>query len=763
MTGYIDTGISDYHRLVYTVLKSTFLKLPPKEVVYRCYKNFSESNFLAELSRCLNSYPREMVNYDIFESSFLTVLDMHAPWKTKIIRGNEKPHMNKTLKKAIMKRSKLWNAYYNSKSLSNLLAYREQRNLVTKLNKRIKKLYFQTTIQHSKGRPKDFWNLCKPFMSNKGFSDTRIVLSGPEDSIIQDECEISKVLNNYFNNITKPLNLFEWNCGYPTFDSNQVMSVAKCILKYENHPSILKIRSNHSGTVGFTFKNVTSSEVYKMILKLDCSKKTSGSISNKILISSANVICPFITNIINSSIVDCVFPDKLKLAEITPVPKVEDSKKVGDSRPISILPAIPKLFEKVLANQLSSYFDTIFCNLLCGFRKRHSTQHALIQLLSSWQRSLDKGEIVGTILMDLSKAFDCLPHDLIIAKCAAYGVDLKSLCLLKDYLSNRYHRVKIGNVFSDWLLLVTGVPQGSILGPLLFNIFINDSFQFVKEASVCNFADDDTLYAHAKTLLQVLHTLELETVNLLEWFKINSIAANPENFQLMLLGNIGKIDNIKIKVNDKILEPKSCVKLLGMNIDCKLNFAEHVKTLCKSASNKVKALFRMRPYLDINSAKKLSETFILSTFNYCPLIWMYGCKTNNAQINKVHTKALRAVYFDFSSTFDALLEKDASVSIHVKNLRFLLIEIYKILNRESPSFLWDIFETKPSAYALRSGDGLVLPSSRTQTYGVNSLAFRGSLLWNSLTPTLKNIESSKLFKTKIKSWSGGNCTCKICS
>ena len=221
-------------------------------------------------------------------------------------------------------------------------------------------------------------------------------------------------------------------------------------------------------------------------------------------------------------------PDKLKLTEITPIPKVEGSKKVGDFRPISILPAISKLFEKVLANQLNSYFDTIFCNLLCGFRKRHSTQHALIQLLRSWQRSLDKGEIVGTILMDLSKAFDCLPHDLIIAKCAAYGVYLKSLCLLKNYLSNRYHRVKVGNVFSDWLLLVTGVPQGSILGPLLFNIFINDSFQFVKEASVCNFADDNSLYAHAKTVIQVIRTLELDTVNLLDWFKINSIAANPE-------------------------------------------------------------------------------------------------------------------------------------------------------------------------------------------------------------------------------------------
>ena len=132
----------------------------------------------------------------------------------------------------------------------------------------------------------------------------------------------------------------------------------------------------------------------------------------------------------------------------------------------------------------------------------------------------------------------------------------------------------------------------------------------------------------------------------------------------MLLENTGKIDHIKIIVNDK--KPKSCVKLLGMNIDSNLNCSAHVKTLCKSASSKVKALFRIRPYLDVKSAQKLSQTFILSTFNYCPLIWMYGCKSNNVQINRVHTRALRAVHFDFSSTFDALLEKDVSVSIHVK-------------------------------------------------------------------------------------------------
>ena len=120
---------------------------------------------------------------------------------------------------------------------------------------------------------------------------------------------------------------------------------------------------------------------------------------------------------------------------------------MGDYRPISILPTVSKLFEKSMVNQLSEFFDRKFSNLLCGFRKKHSTQHALVNLVKSWQKSLDEGKVVGTVLMDLSKAYDCLPHDLLIAKVAAYGVDLSSLILLYNYLSDRSQRVKVGSCF----------------------------------------------------------------------------------------------------------------------------------------------------------------------------------------------------------------------------------------------------------------------------------------------------------------------------
>ena len=257
----------------------------------------------------------------------------------------------------------------------------------------------------------------------------------------------------------------------PKFEPSHRHPVLNAIEKFKDHPSILKIKSTWEGGSTFKFKEVSEKEIYDMVMQLDSSKKTSGSISNKILKLSVCIICPIITKLVNSCFKSGKFPDKLKLAEITPVPKNGDSQSACDYRPISILPAMSKLFEKVIAIQLHSYFETFFSKFLCGFRKRHSTQHALMQLLRSWQQSLDNSDIVGTILMDLSKAYDCLPHDLLIAKLAAYGVDFSSLCLINNYLTNRFHRVKIGTTFSKWLSLLIGVPQGSVLGPLFLTSF----------------------------------------------------------------------------------------------------------------------------------------------------------------------------------------------------------------------------------------------------------------------------------------------------
>ena len=146
-------------------------------------------------------------------------------------------------------------------------------------------------------------------------------------------------------------------------------------------------------------------------------------------------------------------------------------------------------------DQLYEYIEHFLNQLLCRFRKAHSTQHVLFRLLQKWQKERDSGQFIGTILMDFSKAYDCcLPHDLLIAKLEAYGLDNDSLNLLLDYLSFRKQKTKVGSAYSNWSKIRCGIPQGSILGPLLFNVFINDIFMIIEQSDICNFADDNTLY-----------------------------------------------------------------------------------------------------------------------------------------------------------------------------------------------------------------------------------------------------------------------------
>ena len=228
------------------------------------------------------------------------------------------------------------------------------------------------------------------------------------------------------------------------------------------------------------------------------------------------------------------FADFFKSADISAEFKQDSRNKKENYRPISILPIILKIFEKNICRHLSNHFDSILSKFQCSFRKGYSPQHCLLLMIDNWKKALDNHKVFGAVLTDLSKAFDCICHDLLIAKLNAYGLSLPALKLITDYLQNRKQRTKIGSIYSDWEDIISGVPQGSILGPLLFNIFLCDLFLEDENNHFANYIDDTTPYSVGSAPTEVLENLSGITKKLFTWFANNQMKANDDKCHLLL-------------------------------------------------------------------------------------------------------------------------------------------------------------------------------------------------------------------------------------
>ena len=221
-----------------------------------------------------------------------------------------------------------------------------------------------------------------------------------------------------------------------------------------------------------------------------------------------------------------------------------------------------------------------------------------------------------------------MPHGLLLAKLNAYGMSLNACEMLKSYLVSRQQRVRIGNNFSEWTTSKKGVPQGSILGPLLFNIFINDFLFSKMNSKVYNYADDNTLSYTSSDVQDIMTHLKLDCLQAVEWFNLNNMKANPDKFQLMFLNEEENPENLVLNINNNIVKATTSINILGLDVDNRLNFNCCIDNTCNQTSKQINALKRIKHYMDRKCKTMLYNSYVSSNFNYCPLVWMFSGKTN---------------------------------------------------------------------------------------------------------------------------------------
>ena len=329
--------------------------------------------------------------------------------------------------------------------------------------------------------------------------------------------------------------------------------------------------------------------------------------------------------------------------------------------------------------------------------------------------------------------------------------------MIYNYLAERKQRVRVNASYSEYVYIETGVPQGSILGPELYNYNSNDLFLFLF-LMVANYADDNSPFCTAPSIPQVISNLEADAKNLLSWIKYNGLKANPDKFHLLLSDTD---QNISLKVDGFDISNSLDEELLGITVDSKLNFKAHVSELCTIASQKLHALSRISNFMDFEQRRIIMYSFILSQFGYCLLVWMFHSRTLNNRINKIHERALRLVYRDDKASFAELLEKDKSFTVHERAIQKLCIELYKVAYGISPKLMRLVFPTKP---------GVKYPwenifqtfNVRTVAWGTESLSHLGPKIWSLLPLELKKLPSLKRFKNAIKHWKPSKCPCRLC-
>ena len=513
----------------------------------------------------------------------------------------------------------------------------------------------------------------------------------------------------------------------------------------------------------FDFCPISSSSIYKNLVKLPNKKGLDVlRYDNALLKIAAPVISEMLTFLFNLSIYTCIVPKDWKKAMVTPIYKGKGDKDTPSNyRPISIIATISKIFETVIKDQIVSYLNVN--NIispdqsayLCG----RSTQTALHSIINELSGNMDKGYVNAICTLDMAKGFDTVSHDILIHKLSFYGFSVASCNFFTSYLSERFQQVKGSTSISSELPINMGVPQGSILGPMLFLIYVNDMPSIVKDCKCHLYADDTTLYCKARTVdgaeKCIQHNLDLVS----KWLSKNRLIVNVSKSNVMFIGSKSSINEcaLSASLNGSTLAHQNDIKLLGLNIDTNLNWKQHISSLCKKISPKIGLLHIFSNYLHKKQLVTIYTALIQSHFDYALSVWGSCHKTYLINLQRMQNRCAHICTntFDYTVSSSSLIKQLKWMDIATRFSYFIGILMFKFVNGLLPPTLKDQFTFVKDihSFSTRSSfaEDIALPKCRTE-FLKRTLCYTGPKLWNSLPLELKNSSSIESFKSNFKNF-----------
>lgn len=742
-SGVINTTISD-HFTVYAVLRLKLPKTQPNYRTTRSYKNYEPTAFLIDLAPYVDTL--DIVHYknDVNEKlatlndALFTILDIHAPVKTFKIKSRPCPYVTVEIKTLMKQRDTLHRIFLRTRRESDWNNYKLIRNQVKVILKQAEENYTKRNVLQHKNNSNSLWKIINRCIPSK--STTKLTYS-------KDHLIVANEFNKYFSSVG-------------SLTAQKVTQLA-----LDHNIDISNSNPDHTQYLDgeqFNFRRVSCYDVQKIVLSMPSNKSPGiDQISTQVLKDSLPIILPALTDIINSSLTTSTFPDAWKKSVLIPLQKEGDHEIASNNRPLSLLVVASKVCEKIALNQFSDYLTTTrrLTPNQSGNKKYHSTETLNIAVSDAILAAMDKKMLSALILMDLSKAFDSVDHLILLHKLSKIGASPATVKWFQSYLSNRTQIVRIGSSLSSPLLITHGVPQGAILSPLLFCIYINDLPDLSLTSLLESYVDDSKLLLSftIQDVDNAMISLQDDLSGITKWCCVNKLLINPTKTKFMLIGTRQLLlrlpDEMSLSILGESLRPTISASDLGVTLDSHLTYDDHITKTISSCMAKLCQIYRVKDSFDRDTLILIIQSLVMSKLYYCSTVWANTSSTNIKKLQLVQNFAARII----TNT-----RKHDHITPTLKELKWLpvkkhliyrdIIMTFKCLNGMTPSYLSDEFSQRTSIHehATRRCNTLNVPYFKTCS-GQRSFKYRAVKLWNELDENLKKIRNFNSFKRHLKS------------